>query len=192
LDLRHRVVLVRAGGAGDLSPGGAVCDDHGVGDGETGRAFGGNAVVTLGQGDGLRLGGLGALAGDGLHVHRLGAPQPHGDLRAGGESLDVDTGFGVVAELQVDGAVEDGGLAGGRIARDVVAVLGVARVLEAGEVGGVVEGGGELADAAADRGAGPAMVDDAGLDVAFGGAARAGESIEGERIPRFHDRAVHL
>src|SRR5699024_95873 len=53
-------------------------------------------------------------------------------------------------------------------------------VLEAGEVVGVVQGGGELADAAADGGAGTAVFDDAAFDVALGRAAGAGELVEGE------------
>src|SRR5699024_9952625 len=78
----------------------------------------------------------------------------------------------------------------GGVGGDVVAVRGVGAVPHAGEVGGVVEGGGELADAAADGLARAAVDDDAGLDVALGGAAGSGVAVEGEGVAGGDDRAV--
>ena len=63
-------------------------------------------------------------------------------------------------------------------------------VRHAGEVRGVVQGGGELRDAAADRGVRVPVQDDAGLHVALRGAARAGVAVEGERLARVHNGPV--
>ena len=67
---------------------------------------------------------------------------------------------GVVAEHQVDGALEDRRLARLWVARDVIAVLGVGDVPEASEVGRVVQRGGEPRDPAADGLRRVAVVDD--------------------------------
>ena len=63
-------------------------------------------------------------------------------------------------------------------------------IRHAGEVGGVIQGGGELRDAAADRGIRAPVEDDAGLHVPLRGAARAGVAVQGERLARVHNRAV--
>ena len=65
-------------------------------------------------------------------------------------------------------------------------------ILHAGEVGGIVQGGGELRDAAAHGLARVAVDDDAGFHIALRGTAWAGVAVEGEGLTRVDHGTVDL
>ena len=135
----------------------------------------------VGLDDDLRRGEVEPVAGHGLHLDVLGAPEPHGDVGIRPDGLDQHAGLVVVGERQLDLAVEHGRLAAGWVAADVERVRGVRDVAHAGEVGGVVQRGGELADPAADGGGQCAFLDDRRRDVPLFLAPGAGELVEAER-----------
>src|SRR5262245_53408509 len=113
-DLGLRVVPDLAGVAADLGAGLRVPHDAGVAGGEALRAIAGVAVLRRAR-LGLRVGEVGAAAGDRLDLESLGAPDLHGDRRRRPDGLDGDTGRRVVLEGQVDDAaavvvLEDGRL----------------------------------------------------------------------------------
>src|SRR5690606_27593513 len=176
---------------------GQVPDGAGVVHGETGGAVAGAARLARRDRHFLRRRDVGALAGLRGHVELLGAPQRHRDRRRRPPGGDQDAAVGDVLELDVDDAaavrvLEDGRFPPRRVAADVVAVRLVLDVFHPGEVGRVVQGGGELRDAAANGLPRASVLDDPGLHVALRRGARAGVAVQAERFARLDDRAVDL
>src|SRR5690606_12902758 len=95
------------------------------------------------------------------------------------------------APAQVGAGVVERGVEAERVAGDVEVVRPPFNDLEPGVEGGVVERGGEVGDAAADPGDEPAVRDRGAVDEAARRVGPAGRLVEGERLPRAHDAAVH-
>src|SRR5690606_16167105 len=194
-DLRLRVVLDRPGLPTHFLTRVDVVQDPGVRRGEARDSFRRLALAVV-QPPGVRLLNVGLRTGLRLDPVALGAPDLDRDAVRGPGRLDRDTGLRVVGERHVDaataGRLEHRGLARDRVAADVVAVRLVPGVLQAGGVRRVVPRRGELGDAAADRPAGDAVLDDACLDVPLVRGPRAGVLVQAERLARLDDRPVDL
>ena len=120
-----------------------VADDASVGGRKAWGTTGWYAVVS-GQGDFVGLGGCPTSVVDGLDVYLFDSFKSNGDVAAAEGGLDHHWVLGGVFKLEVYRTFVDGGFSSGWVAGDVVAVWGVGSVAHAGEVGGVVEGGGKL------------------------------------------------
>src|SRR5699024_6348073 len=169
-----------------------ILDHAGIRDREARSATRRDALITLALTD-LRLRGAGAGAGDRLHLNLLHASHPHGHTIRARRCFDQHWGVERVLELQVDRALEDRGLAARRVAGNVVGVRRVGHVFHAREIGGVVQRGGELGNAAAHGFASLTIYDDAGLHETLLLAAWPGVAVQAEGLAWQDDSPVdHL
>ena len=129
-------------------------------------------------------------AGDGFNVDGFYTHEFDGDVFIVGGGADQHRVLRGVFEFQVNGTFIHGCLTARRVTGNVVAVRGVRHILHAGEVGGVVQGRGELANTAADGFIGASVQNNARFHEALRGTARTGVAVEGEGIARCDHCAV--